>query len=197
MFLWVRLVEGLLSPGKNAKQLWKAVSEIPIGLEKTYRRELQIILDLSSDEKDRAIVILRWTLFAAQPLAVRELTEALIIDIDSSTTYPFDDLPDVWDEYYVNNQIRRLRGSLIDIRGSEPEDSVANHTIHFVHSSVKEFLSNHIGSNVKCDIFFSRASSEHGLLARVCLSYVCYDDIMKEYKSTAKNLQEKIECVQT
>jgi ankyrin repeat protein len=194
MFLWVRFLERLLSPGKNRNQLRKAVLEMPEGLEQTYRRELQMVSDLNSEEKERAIAILRWAYFAPRPLTVRELTEALITDINSSSTYPFDDLPDTWDEYYVNDQIRKLCGSLIEIRGSTAGHSIATQTVHFVHSSVKEFLSRPVRSDLNWNISFSQAASEHALLAKVCLSYICYDDIMKEYKSAEKDLQKKIDC---
>jgi hypothetical protein len=68
------------------------VSEMPAGIEKTYERDLKRILDLG-DERDRAVSILRWTLFALRPLTVRELTEALAADVnDDCGTYPRDDL---------------------------------------------------------------------------------------------------------
>jgi hypothetical protein len=196
MFLWIRLLEGLLSPGKNRNQLQKTVSEIPEGLEQTYRRELQVILTLTSEEKERAIAILLWTFVAARPLTVRELTEALVIDIKSPSTYPFDDLPDAWDEYFVNDQIRSLCCSLIEIRPGASDHSIAMQTVHFVHSSVKEFLSKLMESNLNWNISFSCVASEHDLIARACLSYLCYDDIMKGYESNAKHLQQKIKCFQ-
>jgi hypothetical protein len=59
MFLWIRLLRSQLSPWKNAKQLPGAVSETPAGLEQTYERDLERIIKLSADERDRAIAILR------------------------------------------------------------------------------------------------------------------------------------------
>src|SRR5436305_6198801 len=111
MFLWIRLLGNQLNPGKNAKQLREMVNKMPIGIEETYKRDLVRILKLG-EEKDRAIAVLRWTLFALRPLTVRELTEALAVDIDPDCdAYPRDDLPDTWEEEEVNDQIRRLCGS--------------------------------------------------------------------------------------
>jgi hypothetical protein len=46
------------------------VSEMLAGLEETYERDLESILNLKSDEKDRAIAILQWTLFTQRPLTL-------------------------------------------------------------------------------------------------------------------------------
>ncbi|KAB8229429.1 ankyrin repeat-containing domain protein [Aspergillus alliaceus] len=156
MFLWVRLMGKQLSPGLNKNQ--------------TYQREMQSILNLGVDEKLRAIGILRWTYFAARPLTVRELTEALLTEATSLTTYPFDEMPDTWDEYY----------SLVDIRGSSAS-SITNHTVHFIHTSVKEFLSQ------------TSAAKEHELLARTCLTYLCFDEITVDDPYDLDVLQNKKE----
>jgi len=55
-------------------------------------RDLGRILSFS-EERDRAVAILRWTLFALRPLTVQELTEALAVNIhDDGDSYPKDDL---------------------------------------------------------------------------------------------------------
>jgi ankyrin repeat protein len=198
MFLWIRLLRGRLSPGKNAKQLRETVSEMPAGLEQTYERDLERMMDLSVDERDRAIAILRWTLFAQRPLTVREMTEALVVDVDNgSATYPSHDLPDAWDEPYINDQIRRLCGSLIELRGQE-QDSAEIWTVHFVHFSVREYLSR--ATNISFPrirvTFPFDAAAENELLARVCLHYLCYDDLTEERHCTKEVRQKKIKQYQ-
>jgi ankyrin repeat protein len=195
MFLWIRLLRGRISPGKNAKQLRETVSETPVGLEQTYERDLENILNLRGGEKDRAVAILRWTLFAQRPLTVREMTEALIVDVDDDcSTYPSDDLPDAWDEPYINDQIRRLCGSLIELRGREEKGLAETRTVHFVHFSVREYLSSATSINFPMlgRICLSDTASEHNLLAQVCLHYLCYDNLKEERHPTKEILEKKI-----
>src|SRR5207248_2794570 len=100
MFLWIRLVKDRLSQGKNQKQFKK-------------------------EERDRAIAILRWTLFATRPLTVRELTKALLVDQDDDINeFPEEDILNSLDEHYANDQIRKLCGSLVVLWTGEAKDSV-------------------------------------------------------------------------
>lgn len=177
MFLWVRLLGLQLDPGKNKTQLRQAVIKMPRGLEQTYRREVQFILKLDEEERARAMSILRWILFARRPLTVHELTEALLSEESSTSSYPSSGLPDSWDEYYVNGVIRKLCRSLIDVRGDPADSSMETHTVHFMHASVREFLTHHIAAATEHGISFTEACKEHEVLARTCLSYLCYEEL--------------------
>lgn len=192
MFLWIRLMHERLSPGKNAKQLREVVRATPPGLDKAYERDIRNIADLETDERERAIAILRWTLFAERPLTVREMTEALLIrDDDEEDTFPEDDLPDAWDEYYTNDQIKRLCGSLIELRSTDMHEPIEDQTIQFVHFSVKEYLLRTIKPGISSQtIDFSDAVSEQSYLARACLRYLCYQDFNLGRHSTSISLQD-------
>lgn len=198
MFLWIKLMHARLSPGKNAKQLREIVRVTPLGLDQAYERDMKTIMELGTDERMRAISILRWTLFAVRPLTVRELTEALVVrdNNDTCDCFPVDDLPDTLDEYYTNDQIRRLCGSLIEIRSSEPHQPLSTHTVQFVHFSVKEYLTraDDIDLSAERMLNFSDAPSEHSLLARICLRYLCYKDFTVKHHSTEESLQSKIDA---
>jgi hypothetical protein len=195
MFLWVRLGPRL-DPGANKKQLRTVVSAAPSGLEQIFQRDLQVILNLEETERLRAIEILRWIFFAVRPLTVRELTEALIANTNSTLVYLFDEIPDSWDEHHVNHQIRRLSLSSVDIRSNSPSHPVETQTVHFVHSSVKEFLSKPLNGRFDWNVSFQHAAREHNLLAKTCLSYICYDDIVKGHDFTAEHLEQKIRLFQ-
>ncbi len=197
MFLWIKLVHAKLSPGLNAKQLREAVKVTPTGLDQAFERDLRKIEDLEAEEKERAIAILRWLLFAERPLTVRELSEALLIhDHDAFNHFPVDDLPDAWDDYYANDQIRRLCGSLVELRRSNPHEPIMAHTVHLVHFSVKEYLlrdggislSNSRGQRVN----YSNPSLEHCHLAQKCLLYLCYEDFRKRCFTEA-DVESKID----
>lgn len=207
MFLWIKLMHVRLTPGKNIKQLREVITTTPLGLDQAYERDVRNIASLEDDERDRAIAILRWTLFAERPLTVREMTEALLIcdddtdndidvdDIDDvEKMFPWDDLPDEWDEYYTNDQIIRLCGSLIELRKTDVHQPIKDQTIHFVHFSVKEYLLKTVKSDPSIQIFnFSDVASEQIYLARACLRYLCYSDFRIDRHSTSESLEAKMD----
>ena len=185
MFLWLHLLSGELDPGENSKRLRNIVSEMPLEINETYERDLEKVRNLKPAQKVRALAILRWIVFALRPLTVRELAEAIAMTTDDTPdTYPYDDLPDMWehgyvDEQYVNSYIRRSCGSLVELRGHGDNKSLALHTVHFVHFSVKEYLlrSDDI-NNDQCrleSVCFPDGGKEHNRLAQLCLQYLCYD----------------------
>ena len=192
MFLWLHLLSRELDPGENAKGLRKIVSEMPAEINETYERDLERVKKLKPAQKARAMAILRWILFALRPLTVRELAEAVSATVDDSAeTYPHDDLPDSWengyvDEQYVNSYIRRSCGSLVELRGHNENKPLALHTVHFVHFSVKEYLLRsddpNNGQSRLESICFPDGGVEHNRLARLCLQYLCYD-VFGEEKS--------------
>ena len=192
MFLWLHLLSRELDPGENAKGLRKVVLEMPAEINETYERDLEKVKNLKPAQKARAMAILRWILFALRPLTVRELAEAVAATVDDSIeTYPHEDLPDSWeqgyvDEEYVNSYIRRSCGSLVELRGHNENKPLALHTVHFVHFSVKEYLlrSDDLknGQSRLESICFPDGGIEHNRLARLCLQYLCYD-VFGEQKS--------------
>src|SRR5262245_50697685 len=118
------------------------ISSMPTGLHllyKTYERSLQAILNLQEQsDRDRALNILCWILYACRPLSIWELTEALAIQPDMQEL-PKDDLPTTVDESFINDTIVALCGSLITIQQSPVDDSGYS-TVHLTHFSLKEFL---------------------------------------------------------
>lgn len=182
MFLWIRLLHDRLSPGKNAKQLHEVVANMPPGLDQAYQRDLDRVQTLDKDERERAIAILRWTLFAVRPLTVRELTEALSISLeDASGDKLADCLPDEWDEYYISDQIKKPCGSLINIHAKRADDPPSTRTVSFVHFSVKEYLcqaTETIFPKLEATLF-SDAAMANDLLAQLCLQYLSYGEFHK------------------
>ena len=185
MFLWLHLLSHELDPGENSKRLRGLVSEMPAEINETFDRDLDRVRMLKPVQKARALSILRWILFAVRPLTVRELAEAITMSIeDPGASYPHDDLPDSWengyvDEQYVNSHIRRSCGSLVELPGHDGKTPLALHTVHFVHASVKEHLLRpadlNNGQSRLETICFPDGSKEHDRLARLCLQYLCYD----------------------
>ena len=195
MFLWLRLLQERLSPGKNARQLERMVVDTPVGLEQAYERDLQAIHDLTQDERDRAIKILWWMLYAIRPLSVCELTEAVLIEPDDGqATYPSEELPDAYDQWYIDDQLRRLCGSLIDVRPREGCLEIASYTVQFVHFSVKEYLSKALQEQFPAThgISMSDTAGNNDLLAQHCLRYLCYDNFIQDSTSTDEEFYRKV-----
>ncbi|KAK4139187.1 uncharacterized protein C8A04DRAFT_40914 [Dichotomopilus funicola] len=182
MFLWIKLLEQTISPGQNAKQLVKTVAEMPSGISEAYSSELEKIVRLPPDEKDQAVMILRWTLFAIEPLQVKELAEALVVSGEELEEYPYDDLPDSWcdgfvDEDYVKEMILGRCGSLLQLKSTSTDQQLADYTVHFVHFSAKEYLSKLSRSTVISnqwaeDLGLGEPAVEEARISSICLRYL-------------------------
>ncbi|KFY82736.1 hypothetical protein V500_10357, partial [Pseudogymnoascus sp. VKM F-4518 (FW-2643)] len=141
MFLWVKMQEDNLRGGKSILQLQETIDETPTGLSYLYDRNWKKIMGHQQSDRTRALSILRWAAFALRPLTVLELTEALLVmDNDSYDNILINSLPDEIDEEYVNSEVKGLCESLVETRGTSPEESFASMTVHLTHFSVKQYL---------------------------------------------------------
>ncbi|KAH7359274.1 ankyrin repeat and SOCS box protein 7 [Plectosphaerella cucumerina] len=186
MFLWIKLLEQEISPGQNAKQLKRTITEMPSGISEAYSRELDRTASLPPDEKEAAVTILRWVLFAVRPLQVKQLAEALVVSGDDLDAYPADELPDCWDETFVDDDYVREMilgrcGSLLQLRSARSDTPLADHTVHFVHFSVKEYLTS-LGAEV---LGLGAAAAEERYLSGVCLRYLTLDTFEEVPEDTA------------
>ena len=121
---------------------------------------------------------MRWAAFALRPLTVAEITEALLIN-DDCVDFSVDEMPDSIDQDYVDGEIRRLYGSLVEIRGVPLEPIVGSQTVHLAHFSVKEFFVSRVtaGENTVVANERLRNSNEakqNSILALMCLRYVSF-----------------------
>lgn len=180
MFLLVRLCGATLYPGRNAAQLRDDMSEAPKKLSEAFDRDLRNISNLVERERKRAIEILRWTLFATRPLSVLELSEAILIDPENET-FNRSDFPDCIDDDYIDFQILRICGSLIEFRPDESVNGSLRYergTIHLTHFSIKEFLQSENTLGIRFD-----EHENQGRLATSCLYYLRSQDTEKFYLS--------------
>ncbi len=78
MFLWIKLQEGQLRPGKSVRQLKQTIDKAPTGLGDIYDGNWRRIVNLQdAADRTRAFAILRWAAFALRPMTVVEMTESL------------------------------------------------------------------------------------------------------------------------
>ena len=107
MFLWIRLLYDHLSPGKSTKQLQRVILETPAGLEQTYKRGLKASPSFQTMKETAYSPFYNECSFDADHLGTRAY-RGLLVDIDDmSDSFPKDDLPDAWNDFYANETIRK------------------------------------------------------------------------------------------
>ncbi|KAK1838213.1 hypothetical protein CCHR01_19161, partial [Colletotrichum chrysophilum] len=131
-FLWLKLHEDSLRSWKNKTQLEDAIDKTPPGLEHAYERNWSRISRLPELEKHRAYSLLRWAAFALRPLTASEITEAVLVNGEDDE-FPIDELPNYVDDDYIDNEILRPCGSLLETRDTSTEAFPGPRTIHLTH----------------------------------------------------------------
>lgn len=179
MFLWIKLQQSQLRGSQNRKTVQQTVEGMPLGLDQTYERNWKTIQEQSEPDRHRALDILRWLTFGIRPLTVQELVEALITEIDEdSEAFCEDDLPADIDIEYINNEIKGLCRSFIDIRDETGNTPLRMNRVHLAHGSVREYLIAILpvplraGPYSKQDI---KVAAHHAILASHCLRYLNHD----------------------
>lgn len=197
-FLWLKLQGDGLRRAMNKEQLQNAVDETPVGLDRVYAKNWDKIMALPGGSRDRAIALLRWAAFAVRPLTAREMTEAVLIDLqDGADRLPIDpgELPDAIDQDYVDTEITGLCFSLLEARrsASESDSSTGSRTIHLTHFSIREFLLPNLVADanvpwglapVGTSAAVEGEKSMHGLLTRLCLRYIGFPTIWQQTNPT-------------
>jgi hypothetical protein len=159
MFLWAKLMTRYLScPALTPLERLEAIEELNMlqGLEAIYVKILQVLE--TRYQKERALVykILKWMVVALRPMKIGELHTALAISPGQptgKTSYIVD-----FEQCLVVSCL-----GLVEIRMGH---------VHFIHSSVQEFLLSKDPSTAILDFDQKWA---HLSLAMVCLSFLAYD----------------------
>ena len=194
MFLWFKLLSRRMTPGMNPKQLSDIIHRTPSGLHGAYGREIDRIKCLHDEDRDRALLILFWVLVAERPLTVRELSEALLIHVET-TVFPGEDLPDAWDQVYVDDRMRKLCGSLVEVRGLSMDQPFADQVVRFVHFSIREYLLDPKQSPtwLANGIKFSNIEGLNYHAAYICLRYLCLTDLAETSPLRRGSLWPKVQ----
>ncbi|CAH0055033.1 unnamed protein product [Clonostachys solani] len=180
-FLWLKMQGDSLRRGMSKKQLEQAINNTPSGLTQIYERNWESISSYEPPDMKRAYNLLRWAAFSLRPLTVGEITEAVLIEDDSSE-FPIEELPDKFDEDYINSEILDLCGSLIEVRPSQLHILKKYVTVHVTHFSVRQYLLQKVsgtaqvlGANGRLQA--SNEVLENTLLAKRCLQYIQFSGV--------------------
>lgn len=158
-FLWVSIVTGKLKKIRfpSESRIMEMIENLPIDLECMY----QSLLDQMSGSPDEEIYhkLLVWVVYAGRPLTLAELEEALAIRLNSKR----------------RSDIVRHKPVLGDVTVTEWSGGlleVVDGTVCLVHQSAKDFIVRKRLSTA----FFSDTLSPNLYLAKVCMTYLCFDD---------------------
>ncbi|KAG8525640.1 uncharacterized protein KY384_000400 [Bacidia gigantensis] len=163
MFLWVKYQLQTLCKKKSDTEILDALDHLPRDLPQTYER----ILSQYNEPDDIEIGqrIFRWTAIAKRPLTVDELQEAIVIQ-------PLQETRD--SHSCINNMQKALAccGNLVFVDEEKQ-------TIHFTHSSVRQYLlSDSIEASLKdYSIDVEKTESEAGA---ICVTYLNFPEFEKQ-----------------
>jgi ankyrin repeat protein len=186
MFLWIKLQQNQIRKGQNARDLQDTIKNMPVGLDRTYERNWKYIQSRLPKDQDRALTILRWTIFAFRPLTVAEITEALFFEgIDDEANVDLDELDENIqniDDDHISTEIVEMCADLIQVRTEKPGADPASRTIHVIHPSVREYLLATLPFKHSSILDQTWSHAKHqSCNATVCLAYLnCQDVWLKE-----------------
>ncbi|KAL8978982.1 MAG: hypothetical protein Q9205_005576, partial [Flavoplaca limonia] len=176
MFLWIKLQQSQLRGSQSRKAVQRIVEAMPHGLDQTYEHNWKSIQSLAEPDRVRAIDILRWLTFGTRPLRVEELVEALVIELDKHhEVFCEDDLPPDIDDEYINQEIKGLCRSFIDVRHATEDTAFGRNTVHLAHASVREYLLTVLPVPLTARTSLlqdTRVAAHHAMLASYCLEFL-------------------------
>lgn len=127
--MWVYLqVEALWATHSIEGNMHEAIEDLPRGLEETYRRCLRRI----RYGRQYTSKVLKWVSYAARPLHIDELREAVAFDLG--------------DKEWNSNKVPRP-ASLIGCCANLVVLDATDQCVRFAHPSVKQFLKRHWGDD--------------------------------------------------
>ncbi|KAJ8189861.1 hypothetical protein LV163_002148 [Aspergillus fumigatus] len=150
-WLWTVLVLNELSNSHSEEEIRQVLAEVPKGMEDLYLRILDV---MSKTPRGKGLIkaILVWATSAMRPLTVKELKEALKVDI--------------------NDKFPRLRESITALCGQLVAIDKFDR-VQMVHETARDFLlNNSLNSEFAID-----QTDAHTRIARACLAYLAGEDM--------------------
>ena len=169
-YLWLFLTFDIImkSPSRFSKtsDIESLLSKLPSDVSDAYER----ILSKSSDPK-RAQIILHIIIAARRPLSLDEVNIALTLTTQERGCKSFDEL-DLWPQERFKSVVQNMCGLFVSIHDGK---------LSLIHQTARAFL---IGTTAAYEttpqMWKGRVNSAvaHGILARVCLSYLNLDGFL-------------------
>ncbi|KAH8690924.1 hypothetical protein BGW36DRAFT_420317, partial [Talaromyces proteolyticus] len=131
MFLWVYLqLEILWDECFSDNEIRAALEQLPRGLDETYQRCMKRVTDT---QDIRPLRTLKWISYAARPLHIEELREAIAFDLHDT----------IWDSGKISSR-EFVAGCCSNLAVVDSNDDF----VYFAHPSVKQFLEKYIAGRI-------------------------------------------------
>jgi ankyrin repeat protein len=179
MFQWAKCQIEALCKFRNDKAIEAALENLPKTLHDTYGRILQRVEDDHPEDVEIVQNMLRWLVRSVRAMTLDELAEAMAVDPEDDATSMDLSAVDTDPEDILN-----VLGSLVTVSASK--------TVSLAHYSVKEFLVSDGLMKLK-PRFWVGLHGVEAQLARVCLTYLCYNDFMDVKMPITPELEERLE----
>ncbi|KAF8199449.1 ankyrin repeat-containing domain protein [Pholiota molesta] len=162
MFRWVALQLMELKKCPNRRSVMSQLDSLPKGLYETYDR----ILSKIDEQPDHTKTFLRWLCFSVRPMKLTEISETIVVDLNTA------DGP----RYMPDNRYWDVRDVLMKCSGfiTESEEEVK-----LAHFSIKEYLlSEHLRTGGTSLFHLASAELSHALISQTCLAYLLQSDAL-------------------
>ncbi|PQE10620.1 NB-ARC and Ankyrin domain protein [Rutstroemia sp. NJR-2017a WRK4] len=167
IFMWVVLAVKILKKALDHGQvhaLRRKLQELPTDLHELFRS----ILTRDTQNMEEMKLCLQWILYAKRPLKREELYFAILSGLEPHDPFQVWDADDI-DVNDMSLFILSSSKGLAEITKSKSK----NHTVQFIHESVRDFLLKENGlSQVLADIENNAAGLSHDRLKECCIHYM-------------------------
>ncbi|KAJ7889324.1 hypothetical protein B0H14DRAFT_2320123, partial [Mycena olivaceomarginata] len=165
MFRLISCQLAALDQWDSLAELKQALVKLPATLTAIYD---YILEKLPHNRRNRVDKIMQWLVFAARPVTLAEIVDALAFNFEDSFGFSPEDQRVRWE------QILNMCGSLVTATTEENGDLTERSVITLAHASVKEYLIAGASTTAKqCGV--NQQSADH-LISHTCLAYLCYFD---------------------
>lgn len=188
MFLWVKLHQSALRRTKNQNQLREIILHMPEGLNRTYDKNMERIRALGRVDRDRAHLILTWIMIGDSPPTVGQIAIGFAVQRSGMSADLQDELPDVIDQDYVNEEIVNTCAGLVEVNVDSRIHSLQHQSLRFVHSSVRDYLAQVVPDD-SLSTKFSDNDLQRGFICAILLRFLSYDCAWKPPSSFTTDLQ--------
>lgn len=193
MFQWATLVTSTIvtasrEMGQSVEALRTIIEELPPDLFDLYESLLSTV---EQSEKALTVKLLRWVIFASEPLDIHELRDALMIDADT-TAHSTSEIEARLHFVNPERDVRTLSKGLVEI-----QEHHGRQIAQLIHQSVHDYLFQGEGlqrldGSTTLTETFGKAQFQ---LSRSCLRYLLLDDVQKKLNALDPRITMQVKKV--
>ncbi|KAL4724605.1 hypothetical protein ACLX1H_008047 [Fusarium chlamydosporum] len=151
MFLYVKIIFDIIHYINDLEEIQRELENLPLSLEAAYGRVLRKINLSTNRQRNLAHSILGWVACAPTPMTLKEIEQALVVDLENPSKDP---------RVQSKTNVVEICGPIVEI---------VNGYVQFVHFTVREYMFN---PNIENSISLPDMALD---LTLRCLTYLCQD----------------------